>query len=558
MKVTASLRLGQIASAILLTLVTAALSVAQEYAPALPATEAPAPDQDSIGKEPSKPEAKPADRKEEACPNPWAKIPPVRIWPRPGFFQMPPQGPGYYSALDVLEHNWRDKPPRFPYPSFALIQFPFFDADFRYLDDPKNTQHDHFDPLHRLHPGDNWLFATGGQASWRHMHEINSRLSGRDNDYDLTRLRIFGDLWYQDKFRAYVEFLDARTFNQDLAPLAPDATGADLLNAFIDVKIADIDDYPAYVRFGRQELLLGSQRLISPPDWLNVRRTFQGVRAFRQGEKFDVDLFWVQPVVPDSSAFDSVDNDQNFVGAWTTYRPQKGHFLDKYYLFLDNTSPARALGENQAVPYNVHTIGGRYAGDKNQFLWDVEGMFQLGERGNQSIVAGAFTVGGGYHFKDLPWNPTLWAYYDYASGDDQPGRGNYGTFNQLFPFGHYYLGWLDLVGRQNIQDVNFHLYLYPAKWITVWTQYHCFRLASANDALYNAAGVPLRRDVTGRAGNNVGQELDFIVNFHLGSHSDILVGYSHLFAGDFLRNTAANAAAGDDPELFYLMYSYRW
>ena len=99
------------------------------------------------------------------------------------------------------------------------------------------------------------------------------------------------------------------------------------------------------------------------------------------------------------------------------------------------------------------------------------------------------TAGLGYHFADVPCNPTLWAYYDCASGDDEPGRGRYATFNQLFPFGHYYLGWIDLVGRQNIQDFNLHLYLYPDEWITVWTQYHCFQLDQPRDALYNAAGV---------------------------------------------------------------------
>src|SRR5205085_23171 len=30
----------------------------------------------------------------------WKKVPRVRPFPRPGFFQVPPTGPGYYSALD--------------------------------------------------------------------------------------------------------------------------------------------------------------------------------------------------------------------------------------------------------------------------------------------------------------------------------------------------------------------------------------------------------------------------------------------------------------------------
>jgi hypothetical protein len=491
--------------------------------------------------------------KAKAVPSFWEKNPPVRVFPRPGFFSIPPSGAGYYSARDFCEDNFRDKAPKFPYPPLSFIQFSFFDADFRYLDDPKNTQHDLFDCLHRIHLGDCWLFSTGGDFRWRHAQELDSRLSGRDNTYDLIRTRVYGDLWYGNSLRFYVEYLDAHSFNQDLAPLAIDVNRSDLLNAFVDLKIGDCDGHPAYVRVGRQELLLGSQRLISPLDWANTRRTFQGVRAFHQGEKFDVDLFWVQPIIPNASHFDSVDNNQNLAGLWTTYRPEKGHFLDAYYLFLDNTNRVTQQGLVRA-PFNAHTIGSRYTGDKNHFLWDIEGMLQFGERGSSDIFAGAATVGGGYNFACAPMNPTFWVYYDYASGDQSPNSGSFNTFNQLFPFGHYYMGWLDQVARQNIHDFNMHLYLYPAKWITFWTQYHHFWLASSRDALYNAAGNAIRRDPTGRAGHDVGDEIDFVLNFHLGTHSDIVLGWSKLFAGGFIEGTGSPRS----PEFLWAQYSFRW
>jgi hypothetical protein len=483
--------------------------------------------------------------------NPWAKVPPVRVYPRPGNFAIPPTGCGYWSALDWIEGRARAKPPKSGYPAFALMPQPFFDADFRYLESPETPPRDIFEDLHRVHLGDNWLFSTGGQSSWRHMREVDSRLTTVTNDYDLHRTRVFGDLWYRREFRLYVEFVDAASFNEDLPPLVIDEDRHDLQNLFFDVHLFSMNCAPVYLRVGRQELLFGSQRLISPPDWANTRRTFHGARAFRATEDFDVDLFWAQPVVPDPSNFDSVDNDQNFAGLWTTYRPAKGRFLDFYHLFLDDTTPAAVLG-TPTPAYNVSTVGSRWAGDKNQFLWDFEGMFQFGERGGQDIVASAFTTGVGYHFKCAPMTPSLWAYYDYASGD-RPG-GDFSTFNQLFPFGHYYLGYLDLVGRQNIRDFNLHLNFFPARWITCQVQYHNFRLDSATAPLFTAGGAGLRQDPTGRAGRDVGDEIDFLVNFHLGPHSDLLFGYSKLFSGAFLDATAG----GRDPELFYAMYNLRW
>jgi hypothetical protein len=71
---------------------------------------------------------------------------------------------------------------------------------------------------------------------------------------------------------------------------------------------------------------------------------------------------------------------------------------------------------------------------------------------------------------------------------------------------------------------------------------------------YNAAGRPTRRDATGAAGRYVGTEIDFLANFHLTAHQDVLVGYSKLYSGSFIRNTGADVS----PELFYLMYNFRW
>ena len=168
--------------------------------------------------------------------------------------------------------------------------------NFAYLDDPKNTEHDYADVLKRIRLGDNWQFTTGGDLRSRYQNEYNSRLTEANNDYHLSRARIYGDLWFKDDFRMYVEGIGAFTTGQELRPLPIDDTGFDFLNLFFDLKLFDWNNAPVYARVGRQELLLGSQRLVSPLDWANTRRTFDGVRFLRSSEKTDVDLFWLQPM----------------------------------------------------------------------------------------------------------------------------------------------------------------------------------------------------------------------------------------------------------------------
>lgn len=485
----------------------------------------------------------------------WTKIPPVRALPRPGYFTIPPTGCGYYSFLDQLNGCCREKPPIMPYGFFGFYQPSFYDTDFRYLDKPDNKQCDYWDPVKRIHCGDNWLFSTGGQTWFRQMNEVDRQLTTADNNYGLYRGRIYGDAWYKDQFRFFIEYLYADSFWFDVNPLPIDINRSDFQNLFIELKVGEIGCQPVYTRIGRQEMYMGSQRLISGLDWANTRRTFQGVRAYRTDEKFDFDAFWVQPVIVNRNELDSVDNNQNFVGFWGTYKPRKGTALDMYYLMLDNTNNV-ATGTNRVTKgFTAHTIGSRYSGDKDCVLWDFEGMLQLGDWSNQDLVAGAYTAGLGYHFKCAPMNPQFWVYYDWASGESTPGAGGTrSTFQQLFPFGHYYFGFLDLVGRQNIQDVSCQAVVYPTNWITGIVQFHRFWLAEPADALYNAAGRVVRNDPTGSSGRDVGCELDFVLSFHLSTHSDVLLGWSKLFRGDFVTNTGPAVS----PELFYVQYGYRW
>lgn len=488
----------------------------------------------------------------------WSKAPPVSPPPRAGIFVKPPMGPGYFSLLDLIDGNEREKPQVDPLPPSALTTTPAFDFDFRYLEQPGHDK-DFFDPVKRIHLGSDWLLSFGGSFWYRYMHETDSRLNaaGINNDYHLLRTRLHADLWYQDQFRLFAEMLDARALGLDLSALAIDKNHTDMLNLFADVKLGQFMDGPAYLRVGRQELLYGSQRLISTLDWANTRWTFQGVKTFWQTPAFNLDAFWVRPMVTEPNQFDNWDKDRNFVGLWGTYKAIPGQVLDLYYLSLidnRNVSPANITQGNVLQGDSVlHTIGARWVGDYERILYELEGMYQFGKRSHLDISAFSIASGVGYQLP-LPMNPQFWLRYDFASGDKNHRDGRSNTFNQLFPFGHYYFGYIDQVGRQNIHDFNAQFTLHPQPWVTFLGQYHRFYLANKRDYLYNAAGAGTIRDITGQSGSHIGDEIDFTINFHLSRHQDVLLGYSKLFTGEFLKNTRP----GVSPDLFYAQYNFRF
>jgi hypothetical protein len=323
----------------------------------------------------------------------------------------------------------------------------------------------------------------------------------------------------------------------------------------VDVKVGTYDDMPAYLRAGRQELLYGSERQVAPLDWFNTRRTFEGAKMFWQNEKFSFDIFGVAPVVPNPGGWSSIDDKSFFSGVWGTYRPAKGDYIDLYCLNLNRANGAAVGMGPYAGAYNETTVGSRFAGQLDRrWLWDLEGDLQFGRFEDRPDFAHAITAGFGYAFSDLPMIPQVWVVYDHASGTGNPSSGTYSTFNQDFHFGHPVFGWIDDFGRDNMNDFSVQVECFPTNWITAWTQFHVLRLNDAKDGLYNPGGLVLRQDLTGKSGTDVGEEINFVLNFHLSNHIDVLAAYVHLFAGQYIKDTGS----GLDANTVWLQASYRW
>src|SRR5262249_60175743 len=126
---------------------------------------------------------------------------------------------------------------------------------------------------------------------------------------------------------------------------------------------------------GRQEMLYGSQRLISPNDWLNSPRRFDGVKMFWHASDWDVDVFWTKPVLYDPIFLDPWDLNQNFSGGWITWKPKKGTAVDFYVLNSNQSTPVATGRNGVRGGYDITTFGMRAAGDfHGQVLYYHEGI----------------------------------------------------------------------------------------------------------------------------------------------------------------------------------------
>jgi hypothetical protein len=129
----------------------------------------------------------------------------------------------------------------------------------------------------------------------------------------------------------------------------------------------------------------------------------------------------------------------------------------------------------------------------------------------------------------------VYAEFDYASGDGKPG-GSVGTFNQLQPSAHSFLGYMDFIGRQNIVSSLAGVTVSPIRNLTLSLQQYFFWRASEHDAIYNKSAAVFRPG-TGTTARYVGAEMDLLATYDVTRHLQLYAGYSHFWAGEFIRKT---------------------
>ncbi|MFQ5424343.1 MAG: alginate export family protein [Phycisphaerae bacterium] len=431
--------------------------------------------------------------------------------------------------------------------------------DFSYLDGPEGSyRKDFLDPIKRIHLTDDLSLSVGGQLRVRLEAETNRAFGVRRRSQDtffLHRYFLHTDFLYRKSARLFFEAINAQIEDRDLRLLPIHENRFDVYQLFFDVRPLG-DKVPFTVRVGRQELLYGKQRLVSPLDWANTRRRFDGVKVFYRSEKFDIDGFYVRPIPIDLTEGlnrkpDEYREEQHFFGVYAKYKGIKNHYFEPYFLGLRDKGD-RTNANGRVGDLSVYTLGARVGGKTGPLDYDGELAGQWGKFSHDTIQAWMGAVDLGWTFKHVPFSPRLGAGFDYGSGDDDPTDNVHQTFNQLFPLGHAYLGYLDLVGRQNILATNVNLTFKPHKKVKTRLAWYTFWNDSKRDALYNAGGVPGRRNRFGTSGHDLGNELDLTIKYALDLHSSMLFGWSHFWGNSFIRSTGPS----EDADLFYLQYKF--
>jgi len=447
------------------------------------------------------------------------------------------------------------------YPKFKTLRF---DENWSQFD--PSTGNDYWDDIkhHNLtDDGENWV-GMGGELRYRTESWNSFGFSPAptaDDSFGLGRIQLYTDWHFGENFRIFIEGESAWATDRDLpgSRRGLDVDQLDLQNAFADIvfPFGDSADKVTF-RLGRQGLSFGKQRLVSTLPWANSQRSWDGGRAIVNVDDWRIDGFWTRYTPVAKYKFNDWRLGPDFWGVYATGKVGENDSigLDLYYLGVEYDT-ARTYNGTTGIE-DRHTFGARAFGKfgDSGFGYDIEGAYQFGDVGMADVNAFMFATQLTYAFKDTDWNPKMYVGFDYSSGDDTAGDTDVETFNQLFPLGHAYNGFMDLIGRQNITDISAGLSFKPHKKFLVKLDYHIFSRSSDADSVYNAGGGVLRATTVG-ASDDVGQEIDLTVKYLVDRHLTLQAGYSHFFSGDYFTDTSGGTA-DEDIDFFYFQAVYKF
>lgn len=407
---------------------------------------------------------------------------------------------------------------------------------------------DPFDALKHvaLLPGDALVLTVNGQLRVREEAIRNFQLSpaaGRDDDFSVTRFTLAADVHVARAGRLYVEGRHAFATGRELpgGPRPQDEDRWDLQNAFAELSGHVGGGWTATGRVGRQELLVGKERLVGPGDWSNARRTFEGARGVARHGTTSAELFWARPVVISQHAANHADSATWLSGAVVTTSAPR-HANAQLYAF-DFAQRATTLA-GVAGAHRRATLGGRVWG-RSAWPWlayEVEGGAQRGHLAGRPargwFVASELTASA----PKAPLAPSLGVGLDHASGDADSTDRTVGTFSPLLPSAHSYTGYVDVVGRQNLDELRLVATLAPVRVLQLRASLERFRRAELADGAYGKNGLVLRAPGGSRE-RAVGDEVDVGATLQAGRHLRLLAGYGHFAPGAFLRHTAGGGGA---------------
>ncbi|RYJ42789.1 alginate export family protein [Flavobacterium beibuense] len=425
-------------------------------------------------------------------------------------------------------------------PRFSLLRY---NDDFSYL---ATEKHESFYYKMKYIPvtqnRENYL-STGGEIRYQYINTINEKWGDDSNGSDgYVMARYLAHLHLRTKYiRLFFQLQSSFAYSKiDVSPV--DENPLDIHQLFADVVFMKQQDSELFFRFGRQEILFGSQRLVSVREGPNSRIAFDGGLMIYNAENSNNQLLYVHPVANRPEVFD--DRFNTDAKLWGNYLVLKNvsflQNIDLYYLGLYKKQAAFNDASGKEVR---HSTGIRIWKNKGSWQYDFEAVAQFGKMEDKTISAWTLSSNTSYRFSNIKFSPVAGLKTEIISGDRHADDNKLETFNPLYPRGAYF-GLVALIGPSNLFDVHPSVKITVSERITAGMDYDLFWRWSTNDGIY-APNVQLLYDGQGLSEKFIGTQLAADINFDVNAFLSLTVEGAWFNSGPFIKE------AGTGKDYYY-------
>ncbi len=397
-------------------------------------------------------------------------------------------------------------------------------------------------------------FTFGGEI--RQRSELDNRFTDQETSFfHLLRTRFNARVEATPDIDVFVQVQDSRLLGEGdpqrgRGTLDPEAGTIGLHQAYFQIN--NLFDVPLRLRVGRQQLILGNERLVGAVNWSNVGRTFDAGRLTYQGDLVEIDAFAARL----ADTFGQSDDSENFFGLYTTWALADRHELEVFTLVENDTEDVQMSPGTTANRLIRFTPGATLRGAEGAFSYEFEFALQRGRaaiplRVSREALEGNFQSARLAYRAHAESNLTIEAGFTRLSGGDSGDE--FSAFNTLFATNHKFYGFMDyfpaLFTGRGLQNAFVVLSQNVSERVNLRLAAHNFR-TDGETLFSNDFGI----DPPLETGQALGQEIDLTVSYRAHDNATFSGGISTFFSSDLMESRIGDGT----PVWGYLMTTIRF
>ena len=400
-----------------------------------------------------------------------------------------------------------------------------------------------YDRLKWIKLGEGTVLSFGGSARFQAEQFINEQFSKEIEEetdiWFLNRTMLHAHLKVRNNLEVFGELNSSLiTSKKNLIPVDKDELSVNQL--FVRYYLTEKLD----VLVGRQNMRLGSGRLVDVREGPNVRLSFDMVQLTYTNERDKLNTFFAVPVRQREGVFDNdyLNYNETLTAIYYTRNWSNNNNTDIYILYKKEGEKTWNKGteDDQRI-----SLGLRHFGNWGRLNYNNEFVYQFGDFGPNTISAWTASFKMGIPFEWLGQSFEFSFNTEAISGDADEEDNRLNTFDGLYPRGAYF-GRVARFGPSNLLDLHPSLEAKIGDF-TFDIDYVAFWRFSRNDGIY---GPPLILDYPALNDRRfIGHQIGTISAMEINQHIALEFETNIIFPGAFL------VESGLDDKLFHAVFT---